>query len=472
MTEIERKLLLTYPNQRWQKVDVNTTWNLNPYTLCILAAMVKNDVKVKIIDAHFYNMSLEEFEKQVEEYGPDYVGISVMTTEYADVLDITANAVKKINPDIIVVAGGVHVTMEYENVMKNPNIDYAVRGEGEYVLQQLIVYLNGNGGFPAEGVVFRNKGTIEAFPWTVVGDISKLPWPEYNLIKLENYLNTGPRHGPLRPPAYPYIRMSVTRGCPFGCSFCQVAAISGRKVRARDPEDVVNEMLFLKEKYGIKSILFDDDNIIMDRTFLRRLLELMIEKQVNLKYIIGAFAVFLMTEEILELLVKSGCVGLNVAIESGNKRVLKEIVHKPVDLEKARIMIGKIREKGLFCIANFIIGFPGERWEEIRETVRYAENCGADYIKIFIAVPLRGTRLWDKVVEIGAIESSAKVDWRHGQISSNEWTAKDVSILRVYEWDRINFASPEKRKRVAEIWGMNEEEIEKIRKETRDLLSV
>jgi len=126
-------------------------------------------------------------------------------------------------------------------------------------------------------------------------------------------------------------------------------------------------------------------------------------------------------------------------------------------------MIGKIREKGLFCIANFIIGFPGERWEEIRETVRYAENCGADYIKIFIAVPLRGTRLWDKVVEIGAIKSSAKVDWRHGQISSNEWTAKDVSILRVYEWDRINFASPEKRKRVAEIWGMNEEEIEKIR---------
>ncbi len=101
MTEIERKLLLTYPNQRWQKVDVNTTWNLNPYTLCILAAMVKNDVKVKIIDAHFYNMSLEEFEKQVEEYGPDYVGISVMTTEYADILDITANAVKKINPDII-----------------------------------------------------------------------------------------------------------------------------------------------------------------------------------------------------------------------------------------------------------------------------------------------------------------------------------------------------------------------------------
>lgn len=230
MTEIERKLLLTYPNQRWQKVDVNTTWNLNPYTLCILAAMVKNDVKVKIIDAHFYNMSLEEFEKQVEEYGPDYVGISVMTTEYADILDITANAVKKINPDIIVVASGVHVTMEYENVMKNPNIDYAVRGEGEYVLQQLIVYLNGNGGFPAEGVVFRNKGTIEAFTWTVVGDISKLPWPEYNLIKLENYLNTGPRHGPLRPPAYPYIRMSVTRGCPFGCSFCQVAAISGRKV--------------------------------------------------------------------------------------------------------------------------------------------------------------------------------------------------------------------------------------------------
>ncbi|MBI5741878.1 MAG: B12-binding domain-containing radical SAM protein [Nitrospirae bacterium] len=474
MPSTDKKLLLTYPNQRWHKTDVNTTWNLNPYTLCILAALVRDEVEVKILDAHFYNMTIGEFERLVREYGPDYIGISVMSTEYKNILDITADVVKKINPDIVVIAGGVHVTMEYENVMKNPDIDYAIRGEGEYVLRDLIRHLNGAGDFPAEGVVFRDNGAVKAFPQVYIKDISELPWPDYGLIKLEDYLRTGPRHGPLRPPEYPYIRMSVTRGCPFGCSFCQVATISGRKVRTRSPEDVVNEMLFLKKKYGIKSIQFDDDNIIMDKHFLRRLLELMIEKRVDVKFIIGAFAVFLLNEEILDLLVKSGCVGLNVAIESGNKRVLREIVQKPVDLDKAKLWIGKIREKGLFCIANFIIGFPGETWEEIRDTVHFAETCGADYIKIFVAVPLKGTRLWERAVEAGAIRDngSAKIDWRHSQISSDEWTAKDVSILRAYEWDRINFATPEKRRRVAELWGMSEQELDKIRKETRDLLCV
>jgi radical SAM superfamily enzyme YgiQ (UPF0313 family) len=136
-------------------------------------------------------------------------------------------------------------------------------------------------------------------------------------------------------------------------------------------------------------------------------------------------------------------------------------------------MISKIMKRGMYCIANFIIGFPGETWDEIRETVAFAENCGADYVKFFVAVPLYGTKLYNTAVAMGAIRSNEeypKTDWRHSQISSEEWTSEDISILRAYEWDRINF-KPEKIDAVSDLWGIGKEEINNIRKVTRNGLT-
>jgi radical SAM superfamily enzyme YgiQ (UPF0313 family) len=462
--------LLTYPNQLWHKDDCNTNWNLNPATLCLLAATVEELVEVRIVDAQFRNLSLEEFQQEVADFDPHYVGISVLSSEYGSTLHQAAAAVKAVSPRIVTIAGGIHVTIEYAEVFRDANLDYAVRGEGEEVLPALLRFLEGDGPRPETGLIYREGDQVVAQPQALVADISQLPWPAYHLVELKEYLATGPRVGPLRPTAFPYIRMSVTRGCPFGCSFCQVETISGVGIRTRSAKDVVDELSYLKERYGIRSVQFDDDNIIGNRRFFRELLHEMIERDLGLPYLIGAFAVFLLTDDILELMVRSGCVGVNVAIESGNPRVLKEIVGKPVDLEKARAAIGKIREKGLFCLANFIIGFPGESWQEIRETVEYAEQCGADYVKIFVAVPLKNTRLWEIAVAQDAIADPAgyRVDWRFSQIRSDQWSSKDVSVLRAYEWDRINFATPEKRRRVAELWGIDPAELEAIRKQTRD----
>ena len=199
----------------------------------------------------------------------------------------------------------------------------------------------------------------------------------------------------------------------------------------------------------------------------------MIERKLNLKWIGIAFALFLLTDEILDLMKQSGCVGINIAIESGNERVLKEIVQKPIkDLKKVPEIIQKIKSRGLFCLANFVIGFPGESWDEIRDTLKFAEFCGADYVKIFIAVPLRGTKLYEIAQEKGCLadnNNNDSINWRFGVINSDEWTSKDVSILRAYEWDRINF-SREKIKRTSELWGLSIEEIQNIRKLTRDSL--
>jgi len=459
------KLLLTYPNQRWQKDDTNTVWDMNPATLCLLGAMVMDIVDVKIVDAQFHNMTRETFAKEIENFSPDFVGISVMSSEYRDILDISAEIVKSIDKNIIVIAGGVHVTTNYNYVIKNKNIDYYVRGEGEYVLRQLIRYLIGQGDFPSEGL--QNQAFIQ--------DLSQLPWPAYYLTNFKAYVERPPRPSSGGPPLLPYIRMTTTRGCPFGCSFCQVEIISGKKVRSRNPEDVVDELAFLKREYGVRSVLFEDDNLLMaGGKYAQNLFSLMIEKSLDLKWVGNAFALFLLNDKILDLMRDSGCVGVNVAIESGNERVLREIVKKPIkNLNKVPEIIEKIKSRGMFCIANFVIGFPSEKWEEIRETIHFAEHCGADYIKLFVAVPLYGTELYRISREMGTLVSNDEypnIDWRYSQINSDEWTAKDISILRAYEWDRINFA-PGRIKRTAEIWRMSIDELSSIRKKTRDNLT-
>ena len=388
---------------------------------------------------------------------------------------MAVQAIRQRQSDAIIIAGGVHATLEYMEVISDTNIDFVVRGNGEYVLRDLLRYLEGRQkDMPSVGLVFRDGDKVVTQDKAVVEDMDALPMPNYGLVKMEDYVVRGPRNGPQHPPEFPFVRMVITRGCPVGCSFCQVEEISGKRVRSPSARKVVDELIYLRDTYGIKSFLIDDDNIVIKKVFFKDVLRQCIDRKLGLKFLINAFAIFKLDDEMLDLMKRAGCAGINIAIESGNQRVMNEIVLKPLELDRVKPLIEQVKNAGMFVISNFIIGFPGETWTEIRETIDFAEKSGSDYVKIFVAVPLKGTRLWDIAVDIEAIsegEGGARTDWRFSQITSEEWTAEDISILRAYEWDRINFATPEKRKRQTELWGISESEIQRIRKMTRDAVS-
>ncbi|MEM4649996.1 MAG: radical SAM protein, partial [Candidatus Bathyarchaeia archaeon] len=144
----------------------------------------------------------------------------------------------------------------------------------------------------------------------------------------KKYTMKAPRQGVDAPPLLPYARVQTSRGCPIGCTFCQVESISGKKLRKRSAENIIEELEYLIKEYGIRSVVFEDDNPFADKTITKKLLNLMIQKNIKLKW--KATGVYLpaMDEEIFKLMSESGCVMLNIAIESGNERVLKEIIHK------------------------------------------------------------------------------------------------------------------------------------------------
>ena len=126
----------------------------------------------------------------------------------------------------------------------------------------------------------------------------------------------------------------------------------------------------------------------------------------------------------------------------------------------------------IFVAANFIIGFPTETWDEIRQTIAYAEEINVDYAKIFIALPLKNTEMFDLAEKTNSIimdTYDGKALWTTGgAIKSEYWSADDLTILRAYEWDRINFTDSKKLKKTADRMKVSVDELNAIRKRTLD----
>jgi anaerobic magnesium-protoporphyrin IX monomethyl ester cyclase len=464
------KLLLCVPNYRWAVSDKRTLWHIIPYNLCLLAAVIRPKFDVEIVDAHTKDLSPETFTQQIHRHQPDVVGITVSMDQFAASGHKAAGCVKTISANIAVIMGGVYATVNPEMAVADPNVDFVVIGEGEFVLDQLLDYLFKKGPLPEKGICYRQNGKIvERGCSDRIRDLDALPLPAYDLIDYPAYGRTVDRKSVDSPSKLPYARIMTSRGCPHGCVFCQVEMISGRNFRARSPEHIISEIAWLKERYHIASLIFDDDNLFADRKRAKQLFQMMIDHDLAMPWKSIATAVFRLDEELIGLMRSSGCEYICIAIESGSPRVLREIIKKPVKYDHARRMVQIAQRHGIYVSANFIIGFPTETWTEIRQTLAFAEALEADYVKIFNAIPLKHTRLWDLCLEHNAFKTSFDwndINWNRGQIATDEFSADDLTILRAFEWDRINFNTPQKCLKTADWMHVSVEELKKIRKDT------
>ncbi len=472
-----KKVLLVVPNFLWADHSTgNTLWHFIPYNLCLLAAVLEKEKKyeIEVIDEFKQQATLEQFEQLIRNKKPDVVGLSVLMDFYGRSMHVAAEIVKNVNPGIVTLAGGVYATANPKRVIADTNIDYVICGEGENALPELLQLLNHEKDVMPKGVWYKKGGTIVDGGHTdLITNLDDYPLPAYHLIDYEQYSQSADRKSLDGPAEYPYARILTSRGCPYNCCFCQVDKIAGRRFRPRSAKNVLNEIDWLINEYGIKSLIFDDDNLLTDRG---RAIEILTGlKKYRIKWKMIATAAFLLDDELIDLMKESGCIYVDIAIESGCERVLHDIINKPLKLEKALSVIKKLRETNIYVAANFIIGFPGETWEEIRETIRFAETCQADYIKLFNAVPLPGTRLYKMALQENALTKGfdpENVNWRNGCIETDEFSTRDLTILRAYEWDRINFSTKEKIKRTADMMGITVNELNKIRKNSRKTLDL
>lgn len=477
-----RKFLFVVPNTRWFGKRL-WMWFVPGVTL-LTPILRKKGIDVRICEANVENFNKDQVKERIRNYSPDMVGISNMSIEYWKQLHEVARLTKEIDDSIITVAGGVHPTTLPEKVMEDENVDYVVLSEGEERLLQLINILETDRNIrEMNGVVYRDdSGSVRKIntcnDWFM--NLDDVSIPDYNIYDTpEAVFNHKDRSaGGVSTRRTPVASMLTSRGCPYKCCFCAGPVTMGRKMRFRSPENVLKEIDMLVEQFGVREIVFQDDEMYTNRKRAREIITGIANRKYDLIWKNTNIASWRLDRDLVELMAESGCYQITISPESGNERVLRDIIHKPARLNDSRNVVKWAKEFGIEILTDFVIGFPGETWDEIRDTTNFAEELDADSVKFAVATPFPATELHEIAVENDLFPKDYNfytdhyLGFANPTMSTEHWSASDLKMIRVLEWDRINFKSKEKAIRYAKVNELTLEEVEMFRKSTRENLGV
>ncbi len=466
------KIVLTQPNYAWIG---KRAWQMPPYTLAILNACLKK-YDVQLFDPNYNKMSEEEVFKFFQETRPEIVGVSSVSTEYVKQNRLMTAIIKKASSDSIVIQGGVIPTVAVGMAMRDANVDYWLAGEGEFSFPRLLGELGKSQPnlSSIDGLAYWKDGLTRITPpGAFIENLDLVPFPDYGNLNLLDYGHRFIKFSPqLLPRKFPWAVTVTSRGCPYRCIFCAAHTVSGKKMRFRSANNVLNEVDGLY-KAGIREIIFLDDHFLGNRQRAVEIMQGLIKRKYDLTWKCANLMITSLDRQILELMKDSGCYQVTLSIESGNQYVLDKIIKKPVKLDKVHGILDMIKSLGFETIANFVVGFPGETWAQIRETYRFAESISVDLVNFHIACPLPKTELMEICMRDGYlpqdldIEEGPAFGYAKGLISTNEFTSSELEILRAFEWDRINFSTPERRETIARMNGISAGELEQWRTDTR-----
>lgn len=326
--------------------------------------------------------------KKAVEAKPDLVAFSAYTGNYRWCLKI-AQSIKRLS-NIPVVFGGVHTTAVPERVLLNEFVDYAIIGEGELAILDLIEYMQKGDGpqnlANIPNLCFKDHGAF-AFnkPRPYIKDLDSLPFPDkalfYDKVPLfeENYL------------------IMTSRGCPYDCTYCsnsmynKIYPEERQCIRRRSPGNVIEELLHVKKRGTAKLIAFNDDVFTLSKPWLEEFIEIY-KSKINLPFFCSVFPLNV-TGEIASLLRDGGCWRVTVGIQSGSERVRRDVFNRTGSNEKIINAISCIKEMGMRVSVDNIFGAPSETEDDLRQGLDLYNKIKADRILTFWLTYYPGTNI-------------------------------------------------------------------------------
>ena len=418
------KVLLINPPQTFYPGSEQPAGNL-PLGLMYLAALLqKANFKVEILDAFMVDsvfqrngvettvgMPLTKIRHELIERKPDVVGISGPFTCQIDNAVKISNLVKEVNPNILTVTGGPHVTLASEAFLQEAkDVDIVVIGEGEYTMLEIAQTFEDSKQMDRIlGIAYRQSGKIRLNPpRPLIKNLDQLPYPAYNLVDMERYLSSkkiGYRSFKDRA-----ISMITSRGCPFNCCFCAVHLHMGRDFRAHSAKYVVDHIQFVVKKFNVRNVFFEDDNLTLDIERFENICNDIISRNINIGWETpNGVRADCLNRELLNKMKQSGCKSVFIGVESGDQQILNNVICKSLNLNRVVEFAKDAKEIGLKTGAFYIIGFPGETKENMQKTVDFALRLKREYdvgMHLFIATPSFGTRLYEECVIKGYVEEN------------------------------------------------------------------
>lgn len=427
---------------------------MNGYTVRILDCLVEGYEQQTALDgdAEFvtYGLRSDQIAAEIQSFGPDVVGVSSIFSNQADVVADVFRVARRVCATAKLVTGGAHARYYPANYVEDLGLDAVFMGESEASFLKYLEALNGSGDMTqisntvvrdadkirtsAAMMLIKRKRRDSEGHWAEIDDI---PYPAWHLYNMEKYFAIGAYQSPYTV-GNRVGQIYTSRGCTAKCTFCTTTNFWGGKLRRRSPPNVVGELQVLKQRYSIDEFHIQDDNVTNDKTHAKALFSSL--KAVRLPWCTPAgTALWRMDEELLDLMVDSGCYQVTFSVESGVQRVLTDLIQKPLDLTKTKHLIKYARSIGISVHGFFIIGMPpmfghsGETIEEMYRTFHFAQESGFDSASFFTATPIIGSALLTECLRQGFVEPTTplyQMSYKQGLITvPGLWDGHEVANL-------------------------------------------
>ena len=417
-------------NSRLKVLLISPMYNSSIVAPCLglgylASALKKNGHDVLILDG-----LREKIEYNPSEW--DIVGVSAMSTYFPECIE----EVKKAKSyGLKTIIGGPHIICDPIQSLIDSGADYAAIGEGERTMTQLAA------GIPSaqvDGLAYWNNGKVVQSKQSdsMIGETESgattflMKENMYTLqvgkLKRDFQLNIDdfgrpdwssidPRTYPVAPHgmiahAHPIAPIITTRGCPYSCTYCSAPITAGKRMRYRDPKNVVDEIEMLVNDFGVKEIQIEDDNFTLNRKHCITICEEILKRGIKVLWSLpNGVRIDKLDKEMLLLFKKAGCVSMALGIESANQRIL-DMIKKELNQEIVKKVVQDVADVGIETVGFFMIGFPTETKQEIENTINFALELPLTRAIFAKVTPLPGTELFDLWEE--KYSETGKVDWK------------------------------------------------------------
>ena len=437
-TKSKGRVMLIYPpGKLYQRSEDRAQCNVEESAVATIRACNDLGYAASVLRNGGYSVFLRDYQTEgaadgavlsdINEFNPDLVFMSITNaTVFDDIAFI--NRMKKQRDFKVALKGAIFYDTKDEllNELDLNEIDYLIGGEEEFVIKPLCDFaLCGEGNInDVDGIIYKNENG--EFVKTKFGcwnnDLDSLPFPARDLMN--NALYTRPDTNEI------LATISVSRGCPSGCTYCLTPIISGRKLRIRSVDNVFAEMEECYYKYNIRNFFFRADTFTYYNDWVSELCDRIIESDLYGKIEFTANTrVDTITQELLYKMKKAGCFMLVVGFESGSDETLKKI-GKGTSVEKNLRAAEMMKKAKIPFTGCFMIGFPWETEDDMKKTLNFIFRLNPDFMEIHIAMPYYSTKLYDDCIKYNTISASA---FGCDYFSPNTTGTESVPIEKVIE---------------------------------------
>jgi len=356
---------------------------------------------------------------------PKIIAFSLMSTDHKWFMDILKEIrTIEFERKPLIIVGGCHAILYYEDLLKSTDIDMASIGEGEITLLQIIKYYNGEiAKDEITGIAYLEDGNTKINRAKVLVDVNSfnedrdIYYSKYNVLS----------------------KMSIkvffsSRGCPFRCKFCVNGYLLDncydrlKNIRQKDVPFFINEVKKVKERYGFEFAYFADDLFVLNKKWIHDFSELY-QKERGSPFMITC-RVDLLSDELVKALSRAGCFSITCGVETGNEHMRRFLLNKDLSNEQIEKAVKIVKRHGILCQTSNMFCLPDETIADAIETVNFNIKIGTSFSMSSIYMPFPKTDLAEYCIEKGYLDPSFSYeDIPVSFISKSVLKLKDKDII-------------------------------------------